>query len=90
MLTAFDLFAGIGGFSYALKDFFKTTLYCEIDDNCCSILQKNMRLGELSTAPIHPDIKTLDHGVIRHMKIQKPDIFYFGFPCTDISHMGLS
>lgn len=88
MLTAFDLFAGIGGFSYALKDLFKTTLYCEIDTNCCAILNKNMMLKRIGVAPIHPDIASLDHNVVKTLRIDKPDAFFLGFPCTDISQMG--
>ena len=37
-LPMLDAFAGIGGFSLALKSAFKTVIYCEIDPacQCCS------------------------------------------------------
>jgi len=79
-----DLFSGIGGISYALSDIFTTALYCEIDALCRQILRARMSDGRLHTAPIHDDIQTLK---IKAGHI--PEMLCGGFPCQDISKIGL-
>ena len=77
-----DLFSGIGGFALAAQRVWGDELdiagFCEIDDYCCKVLNKNF-----PDVPIHNDIKKLDGN-------QFSDIFLMtgGFPCQDISIAG--
>jgi DNA (cytosine-5)-methyltransferase 1 len=77
-----DLFSGIGGFALAAQRVWGDELdiagFCEIDDYCCKVLNKNF-----PNVPIHNDIKKLDGN-------QFSDIFLMtgGFPCQDISIAG--
>ena len=84
MLTSFDLFSGIGGFTLGLKGMVKPLLYCEIDPFCQSVLMENMRRGRLPQAPIVSNIKNLDRRTCQ----TKPDIITAGFPCQDASQLG--
>jgi DNA (cytosine-5)-methyltransferase 1 len=79
-----DLFSGIGGISLALSPFAEVIQYCEWDRYCQSVLVQRMREGRLDRAPIHSDIRNL------HMSAaSKPDMICGGFPCQDISTIGL-
>ena len=83
-LLCLDLFSGIGGMSLALHDFVKTIQYCELDPFCQCVLNERMKEGSLDKACIHGNIRTL------HMsEAIKPDIIVGGFPCQDISCIGL-
>lgn len=79
-LTAASLFAGIGGFDIALREFVRTVVYCEIEPYQQAVLLRRMQSGELDRAPIWDDVKTLRGGVL-----PKIDIIFGGFPCQDIS-----
>ncbi len=79
-----DMFAGMGGFSYALREQFKTVLYCEIDKTCQKVLQCLMRNNQLERAPIHSDIKSL------HFNTTKPTLLTAGSPCTDVTILSKS
>ena len=81
-LRILDLFSGIGGFSIALHSIAKTVGYCEIDDNCRKVLEKNMRLGNLDKAPIFHDVTKLSKQDLQQIK---PNMITAGFPCQDIS-----
>ena len=75
-----DLFAGIGGFSYAahkLVGGFTTTQFVEIDPYCQSVLRKNF-----PNIPIHDDIKTFTG------KPGQFQVITAGFPCQDLSVAG--
>ena len=80
-IPTLDLFSGIGGFSYALRDVCKTVAYCEIDRTCQSILMSCMQDGRLDPAPIIDDIRTFDSSQVR----PRPVFATAGFPCTDVS-----
>ncbi len=83
-MECIDVFSGIGGIALALKPYVKTTLYCEIEPYCQYVLAERMTEGLIEKAPIHADIQTLclpDY--------YKPSIICGGFPCQDISSMGL-
>lgn len=83
-MECIDLFSGIGGISLALKPFVKTLLYCEVDPFCQHLLSERMENNLLEAAPIHGDIRTL------HLSsLFAPKILCGGFPCQDISAMGL-
>lgn len=77
-IATLDLFSGIGGFSYALKEILSTIAYCEIDPTCQQILTRNMNMGGIDKAPIYDNVETL------HVH-QAPKMITAGFPCTDIS-----
>lgn len=78
-----DVFSGIGGISYALKDFAKVIQYCEWDKYCQQVLSERMQDGSLDMASCHGDIKTM------HVSpTLKPVMIAGGFPCQDISSLG--
>ena len=83
-LSCIDVFSGIGGISYALKEFVSTVQYCEWDSYCQTVLFERMRNGDLDKAPIHSDIKTLFMP-----EASAPKMICGGFPCQDISSLGL-
>lgn len=83
-MECIDLFSGIGGISLALRGGVKASLYCEIDPYCQHVLAERMEEGVIERAPIHSDIKTL------HISSSSKPVFVCGgFPCQDISSMGL-
>lgn len=81
MIPTLDLFSGVGGFSYALKDICKTVGYCEIDPNCRVVLEKLMKENKIDKATIFEDITKLHAKDIK----TKPSLITAGFPCQDIS-----
>ncbi len=83
-LLCVDVFSGIGGIPYALSDFCSTLVYCEWDKYCNAVLVERMNKGDLDRAPVHSDIRTLH--IPEHMR---PDMICGGFPCQDISSIGL-
>ena len=83
-LPSIDLFSGIGGLTLGLNSVFRSIVYCELDPYCRDVLTARMRDGSLPCAPIHNDVTTLNlsddcgaRGLVA------------GFPCTDVSIMGL-
>lgn len=82
-LKSVDLFSGVGGLSLGVAGFAKPLLYCELDKYCQRVLVERMEAGQLDPAPIHGDVCTL------HLGELKPDMIVAGFPCQDISSMGL-
>jgi DNA (cytosine-5)-methyltransferase 1 len=74
-----DLFAGIGGFSYAshFLGIGETTQFVEINPYCQKVLSKNF-----PDIPIHDDITT--YNPVRGQF----DIITFGSPCQDVSTAG--
>ncbi len=85
LLKGLSLFSGIGGIDLALKKWVRPIAYCEIEPYCQSVLLQRMQEGNLSKAPIWPDIRTFPSNEI----IGKCDIIYGGFPCQDISVAGV-
>ena len=84
MLNGLDLFSGIGGISFALRDFTKTLCYCENDPYCQKILINRMGDKQLQCAPIWDDIRTLSIYDLPKCI----DIIYAGFPCQGFSIAG--
>lgn len=78
-LQVFDLFSGIGGFSYGLESVennaFKTIGFCEIDEDARKVLKKHW-----NNVPIFEDVRKLSFN-----ENQRIDVLCGGFPCTDIS-----
>jgi DNA (cytosine-5)-methyltransferase 1 len=81
-LRALDLFSGIGGFSLGLHGLARTVAYCEIDEKCRSVLQKNIDAGNLDDAPIFEDVRDLNRSNLAPLR---PELITAGFPCQDIS-----
>jgi DNA (cytosine-5)-methyltransferase 1 len=82
-MNGLDIFAGIGGFSFALSDWVLPKAYVEIEPFCQSVLVDRMLDGMLPVAPIWDDVQTLTA-----KELQNIDIIYGGFPCQDISVAG--
>ncbi len=83
-MEGIDLFSGIGGIALALKGVVKASLYCEVDPFCQQVLAERMEEGALEKAPIHANIRTL------HLpETCRPLVISGGFPCQDISCIGL-
>jgi DNA (cytosine-5)-methyltransferase 1 len=78
-----DLFSGIGGLTRALEGYVTPVAYCEINQYTRKVLQKRMHSGDLPTAPIWDDVRTL-----KGADLPSIDIIYGGFPCQDISVAG--
>jgi DNA (cytosine-5)-methyltransferase 1 len=77
------VFTGIAGVSLALSPFVDTVLYCEINGYCQEVLGQLMKNGKIDRAPVHGNIKTL------HLDNTEVNMICGGFPCTDISSIGL-
>lgn len=83
-MNGLDLFSGIGGISFALKQYIRTIAYCEIDRYAQSVLLSRMQSSDIDTAPIWDDVRSLKS----EMLPKKIDIITGGFPCQDISVAG--
>lgn len=84
MLSGLDLFSGIGGIGFALRDYVRTIAYCENDRYAQSVLLSRMQSGDIDRAPIWDDVRTMQ-GIL----LPEIDIIFGGFPCQDISVAGL-
>lgn len=60
MFNTVDLFSGIGGISYALRDIVDIMLYCDIDDSAQSVLKSRMSTNVLHKAPIVADVREME------------------------------
>ena len=83
-IRTLDLFTGIGGFSIGLRDICTSVAYCEIDASCRKVIQKNIRSGGLTDAPIFNDVSklSLNNGDLYGLDIE---MITAGSPCQDIS-----
>jgi DNA-cytosine methyltransferase len=91
--TVLDLFSGIGGMQLALQPWYRPLCYCEIDPFCQSVLQQRMQDGQIQSAPIWDDVRTLSKDILAKQLQQTPssvrvDLISAGFPCQDISTVG--
>lgn len=85
-MNGLDLFSGIGGIALALQRYVKTLAYCEIDEYARRVLEARMKHGQIDSAPIWGDVRTLKGGMFTEGSI---DIITGGFPCQDVSTAGL-
>ena len=81
-LSCLDLFSGIGMFTYAMKEVFRTVAYCEKDATCRRVLEHNVYQGRLPSGTIYPDIQGLRGKDLKHLR---PRAITAGFPCQDVS-----
>lgn len=84
-IKTLDVFTGIGGITHGLAPFCQPVMYCEVDKYCHAVLAERMASGDLERAPVHSDIRTL-HLPSNGMDV---DMICGGFPCQDISSIGL-
>jgi len=84
MINGLDLFSGIGGIGFALRDYVRTIAYCENDRYAQGVLLSRMQSGDIDKAPIWDDVRTLNKKLLPEI-----DIIFGGFPCQDISVAGL-
>ena len=83
-MKGFSLCSGIGGLDIAMEQKGVQTIgYSEIEPYAQAILHARMRDGWLDSAPIWPDIKTLEESTIGNV-----DIIYGGIPCQPHSIAG--
>ena len=86
-IRVLDLFSGIGGFSYGLKQAggFRTVGYVEREPYCQNVLVARMQDGQqLDPAPIFDDICNFDGSVWRGTV----DLVTSGWPCQPASTAG--
>jgi hypothetical protein len=77
-----DLFSGIGGITYALREYFEPTLYCDNDRACQDVIARHIETGSLPQAHLVSDVRSIhkvDDGV---------RAIVGGSPCQSISCMG--
>jgi DNA-cytosine methyltransferase len=84
-LQSLDLFSGIGGFSLALQGFAKTVAFCDNSSSAQNVLRARMADGRLDVAPIIDDVRTIGSASLPHI-----DIITAGFPCQDVSTVGIN
>jgi DNA (cytosine-5)-methyltransferase 1 len=83
-LRCVDLFSGTGGLGLALRDFVTVVQYCEINPYCQQVLTERMESDDIDRASIHGDVRTM------HVTpCLAPEMLCGGFPCQDISSIGL-
>ena len=83
-ISTLDLFSGIGGFALGLRRVCQTVGYCESDEKCQKVLEKNMLRGKLDNAPIFGDVRFLKAKDLLEKNIL-PRMVTIGSPCTDVS-----
>ena len=87
MLNSVDLFSGIGGFSFALRDMFKPLCYCDNNLDVVHILEKLMLKGVLPFAPIVDDVSSVDK-IVSTVRGRRVHLVTAGFPCVGFSKRG--
>ena len=88
MLLGLDLFSGVGGISYALKDIVKPIAYCDWEEEARLVLRARMESGHIPRAPICEDVRNLNKAWLRKASGKKPDCVLAGFPCVGFSSAG--
>lgn len=86
-LNTLDLFSGIGGISYALKDIVNPLLYCDIDPNAQRVLKARMNDKQLHTAPIVNDVRHVD-AIQTHVAGRQIDLVISSSSCVGFSVVG--
>ena len=91
LLKSLDLFSGVGGITRALEGIAEPKGYCEIKPESQRVLLARMRDGGLPEAPIFDDVTklTLANPLVAHKMGTHIDLLACGWPCQDLSPMGL-
>ena len=79
MLDVLELFSGIGGISYALREFSKPVCFIEIDSKTRQVISKRH-----PDVPIFEDVRSFD----ATSWVGNVDIITAGWPCTGFSTAG--
>lgn len=85
-LRSLDLFSGVGGMTLALEGYARPVAYCEVNSTCQKVLQARILDGSLPKAPILGDVREV---TAASLKGQAVDIIVGGWPCQDLSTIGL-
>lgn len=85
-LRTLDLFSGVGGNSYALRHVADTVAYADNSPASHSVLEHNMKRYWKRKIPILEDVRDVGRKEIDELK---PNFIVAGFPCQDISTIGL-
>lgn len=79
-MNSVSLFSGVGGFDLGFENAgIKTSLFCEQDKKCQSVLQYRW-----PNTPIHDNVETLT----KELLSDNIDVLHGGFPCQDVSYAG--
>lgn len=87
VLRSLDLFSGIGGFARALHGIAQPVAMCDLDPDAREVLRCRMveRRPEIPLCPVFDDVCALT----AHCLPAQVDIVVGGWPCQDLSPMGL-
>lgn len=82
-----DLFTGIGGISYALRDITDVMLYCDCDPFCVDVLKERMKTNHIQTSPIVNDVRNIKkiHEIVGNKHV---DLLISSSSCVGFSCMG--
>lgn len=91
MLRVLDLFSGVGGQALALENSgaCRTVAYCEKDPHARRVLQDNIERRRLDAGPVFHDVRELSAAALRRAGVKHVDLISGGFPCVDLSPVGL-
>lgn len=84
-VAMFDLCAGIGGFSHALRPVARTVAYAERDPSNIAMLRSLGKRRLIPSAPVFTDVAELTKA---SPAVPRPGIICAGFPCQDVSIVG--
>ena len=86
-MRSLDLFSGIGGFAKALHGIARPVAMCDLDPDAREVLRCRMveRRSELPLCPVFDDVRALKADMLP----MKVDIVVGGWPCQDLSSVGL-
>ena len=85
-LRSLDLFTGIAGFSIALGKLAIPLAYCDNSADAQNILRARIADGQLHDAPILTDVRKITADMFKN----DVDIITAGFPCQDVSRVGIN
>jgi DNA-cytosine methyltransferase len=87
MFKTIDLFTGIGGISYSLRDLLDVKAYCEINPNSQKVLKCRMSSEHIQSAPIINDVKDYNN-ILKVTCNQTIDLLISSSSCIGFSIAG--
>ena len=85
-LRSLDLFTGIAGFCIALGELASPVAYCDNSVDAQNILKARILDERLPNAPILTDVRKITPDMLK----TNVDIITAGFPCQDVSRVGVN
>lgn len=82
-----DLFSGIGGISYALRDIVNVLLYCDKDPYCIELLKERMRTHHIQKSVIVTDVQNFQD-IKDVVGSKRVDLLINSSSCVGFSCMG--